>query len=168
MRKYIPIIPIITLILIPACSKKSTEPKINLKLKITPYERIIAIDETATFSMEIENVVDLFGFSAEIIFDSTKIELPENSVTKGEMWNGETLLHKENEPDRLNIMIGIKQTEGYDGINGNGILFDFKLKGINAGESQITIEALQLIDEHGIPISGFQDIEIFDSKLIIE
>ena len=170
MRKYIPIIPIIILILLSACSKKSTEPEINLKLKINPYEQIIAIDETATFSMEIEDAVNLFGFSAEIIFDSTRIELPENSVTKGEMWNGETLLLKENESDRLNITIGIKQTEGYDGINGNGILFYFTLKGINEGESQITIsnEALQLIDEHGTRISGFKDIEIFHSKLIIE
>ncbi len=168
MRKYLLAILIIILIILTACSEESTEPQTNLKLKISPSEQTITINDSATFSVEIENVTDLFAVSAEITFDSTMIELSKNPVTKGEFWNKETLLENINESDCLNICIGLTQTENDDGIDGNGTLFYFTLNGINIGESAITIGNLQLINENGGQVLGFDNIKISYANLIVE
>jgi len=168
MRKYLLAILIIILIILTACSEKSTEPQTNLKLKISPSEQTIAINELATFSVEIENVTDLFAVSAEITFESTMIELSENPVTKGEFWNGEPLLEYINESDCLNICIGLIQTENDDGIDGDGILFYFTVKGIDAGENIFKIENLKLINENGGQVLGFDNIEVSYANLIVE
>ncbi|MEA3476031.1 MAG: cohesin domain-containing protein [Candidatus Cloacimonadota bacterium] len=167
MRKYLPAILIIILILLTACSEESTEPQTNLKLKISPSEQTIAINEPATFSVKIENVTDLFAVSGEITFDNTMIELPENPVTKGEFWNGEPLLEYINESGCLNICIGLIQTENDDGIGGDGILFYFTVKGIDVGENIFTIENLKLINENGGQVLGFDDIEVSYANLIV-
>ena len=166
MRKYFNILLIIISIIIISCGgENGTEPDIQLKLMIEPSEKVINLGEEATFFVQIDNVIDLFGFSAEITFDNTKIELPANPIVIGEMWNAEVISEIFVESGCLSITIGFTQTEGYDGISGNGVLFYFTLVGTNSGESDITFENLELIDENANPISG---IEVNDGNLIIQ
>jgi len=60
------------------------------------------------------------------------------------------------------------QTSGNDGLNGNGILFDFTVKGIQIGSSTLTFENLTLINEEGDPVEGSDDITINDGFMIIQ
>jgi hypothetical protein len=159
---------IILPILIFSCSKSSTEPETNLILSITPSEQTVGIEIEATFSVDIENVTDLFAFSCEIVFDSTKITLPESSVTIGSFWSEDYISTSVNEDDRLNIAVGLEQTSGNDGLDGDGVLVNFKVKGIQIGESDLTIEKLSLINEEGDPVEGFDDITINNGFLIIQ
>ncbi|TSA27320.1 hypothetical protein D4R71_02340 [bacterium] len=174
MKRFLFIVPIVILILLVACggngNGNGTGPDTQLRLKIEPSEQTIGVNATATFSVKIENAVDLFAFSGEIIFDSTLIELPENPVTEGEFWNSETLKESINEHGCLNVCIGLTQTSGFDGINGDGTLFYFTLIGVSTGVSSITInpETLELIDENSEPIYGFEEIEVSGGELTIE
>ena len=172
MKNFLFIVPIVILILLVACggNGNGTGPNTQLRLKIEPSEQTIGVNAIATFSVKIENAVDLFAFSGEIIFDSTLIELPENPVTKGEFWNNEALKESINEPGCLNVCIGLTQTSGFDGIDGDGTLFYFTLRGVSTGVSSITINpvTLELIDENAAPIYGFEEIELSGGELNIE
>ena len=166
--KRLTILIIIFPVLFFSCSKCSTEPETNLILSITPSEQTVGIDTETTFSVEIENITDLFAFSCEIVFDSTKITLPESPVTIGSFWTIDYISTSINEDDRLNIAIGLEQTSGDDGLDGDGVLFDFKVKGIQIGESVLTFEKLTLLNEGGDPVEGFDKITIHDASLIIQ
>jgi len=166
--KRLAILIIIIPTLIFSCSKSSTEPETNLILSITPSEQTVGIDTEATFSVDIENVTDLFAFSCEIVFDSSKVTLPESPVTIGSFWSVDNISTSVNEDDRLNIAIGLEQTSGDDGLDGDDVIFNFKVKGIQIGESDLTIEKLSLINEEGDPVEGFDDIIINNGFLIIQ
>ena len=166
--KRLTILILIFPILIFSCSKSSTEPETNLIISITPSEQTVGIDIEVTFSVDIENVTDLFAFSCEIVFDSTKADLSENPVTIGSFWSADYISTSVNEDDRLNIAIGLEQTSVDDGLDGDGVLFNFKIKGIQIGESDLTIEKLSLINEEGDPVEGFDDITINNGFLITQ
>ncbi|MCK4312349.1 MAG: hypothetical protein KAW88_06415, partial [Candidatus Cloacimonetes bacterium] len=146
-----------------------TEPdKENLKLFITPSEQTVTVNSEVTFSVQIENVSDLFAFSGEIVFDSTKVSIPDNPITEGEFWTGDLISTSQNESDRLCIAIGLVQTEEEDGIDGEGILFSFKLIGFALGESDLTFDNLYIINEDGDLVEGFVEMEITNGKIIIQ
>ncbi len=151
-----------------SCSKSSTEPETDLILSITPSEQTVGIDIETTFSVEIENITDLFAFSCEIVFDSTKVTLPESAVTIGSFWSADYISISVNDDDRLNVAIGLEQTSGDDGLDGTGVLFDFKIKGIQIGTSALTFENLSLINEEGDPVDEFDDITLNNGLLIIQ
>jgi len=103
------------------------------------------------------------------VFDSLLVSLPSNHVTIGDFWEDtETILTSENENGRLCIAIGLIQTELEDGIDGDGILFNFSLIGGQIGESDIVFENIYIIDENGLVVDGFEDIEISSAHLIIQ
>ena len=73
-----------------------------------------------------------------------------------------------NEDDRLNVAIGLVQTPGDDGLDGDGVLFNFKVKGIQIGSSNLTFDNLSLINEEGYHVDGFDDITMNNGLLIIQ
>ncbi len=169
MKRLLLIVYVTLSILVISCSDNCTEPdKENLKLFITPSEQTVTVNSEVTFSVQIENVSDLFAFSGEIVFDSTKVSIPDNPITEGEFWTGDLISTSQNESDRLCIAIGLVQTEEEDGIDGEGILFSFKLIGFALGESDLTFDNLYIINEDGDLVEGFVEMEITNGKIIIQ
>ncbi|MDP8200809.1 MAG: cohesin domain-containing protein [Candidatus Tenebribacter burtonii] len=151
-----------------SCSESSTEPETDLTSSITPSEQTVGLDIEATFSVEIENIADLFAFSCEIVFDSTLVTLPENPLTIGSFWSADYISTSISDNDRLNIAIGLEQSSGIDGLSGNGVLFDFRVKGIQFGSSSLTFENITLINDEGEPVDGFDNITLSDGLIIIQ
>ena len=152
-----------------SCSSDSTEPEVNnLKLMFSPAEQTAPVNTGTDFVIKVENAENLFGFSAEIVFDNSVAELVPNSVVVGGFWNTDLLEMNISEDDRLSIIISLLQTSNEDGIDGNGELFTFSIEGIAIGESDLTFENLQMIDENGNEVSNFDELEITNGKLIVE
>ena len=152
-----------------SCSSDSTEPEEeNLKLVFSPAEQTVPINTEVEYTISVDNSKKLFAFSAEIVFDNTIAELVQNSVSVGGFWNSEIVELNVIEEDRLSIAISSQQTSGEDGIDGNGELFTFSIEGHTTGQTNLTFENLQMIDENGNDIVNFDDIEITNGKLIIE
>jgi len=152
-----------------SCSSDSTEPEVgNLKLMFNPAEQIVPENTEADYVIKIENVENLFAFSTEIVFDNSVAELVEDAVTVGGFWNSEIVELNVIEEDRLSITISMQQTSDEDGIDGNGELFTFSINGYSLGQTNLTFENLQMIDENGNDVANFDDIEITNGKLIIE
>ena len=150
------------------CSEDNpNEPDTDLKIMIDPAEQSINVQNEADFNIKIENVSNLFAISIEITFDENLISVPENTVSVGDFWDSITISEYIIEPGCLNICIGLIQSSTADGVSGNGSLFSFKLKGDNAGVSEITLQNLQLIDENGSQISNFDGIIISNGSLVI-
>ena len=170
MKKLLLMMSLTLSILVISCSDNGTEPddEEGLNLLITPSEQTVTVNSEVTFSVQIENVSDLFAFSGEIVFDSTKVSIPENPVTEGDFWTSDLISTSQNEADRLCVTIGLVQTEEEDGIDGDGILFSFKLIGFAVGESDLTFENLYLIDEDSELVDNFNEIEITNGKVIIQ
>ena len=166
--KYLTILILIFLLVFFSCSKSSTEPETNMVLSIAPYEQTVGIDLETTFSVEIQNITGLFAFSCEIVFDSTNVSLPENPIIVGSFWSADYISTSINGDDRLNVAIGLVQTSGNDGLDGAGVLFNFKVKGIQIGTSDLTFENLSLINEEGNAVDGFDNITINNGLLIIQ
>ncbi len=159
---------IVLTVIFMSCSDNGTEPESNLKIIISPTEKHIVVESIAIFEVKIENVDNLFAFSGEIHFDSTLVELQTNQIIVGDFWNVNPLIETIIETDCLNICIGLTQTEDPDLISGSGTLFSFSLKGVNIGQSDITLSNIQLIDENGSLIENFNEIEISNSILYVE
>ena len=152
-----------------SCSSDSTEPEVNnLKLMFSPAEQTVPVNTETDYVIKVEDAENLFGFSAEIVFDNSVAELVPNSVVVGGFWNTDLLEMNISEDDRLSIIISLLQTSNEDGIDGNGELFTFSIKGIAIGESDLTFENLQMIDENGNEVSNFNELEITSGKLIVE
>ena len=168
MKNIFNIVLIAILLFAIGCSKDSpNEPDTDLKILIDPAEQNISIDSETEFNVKIENVSSLFAISVEITFDETLLSVPDNAVSVGDFWNSAAITAYVVESNRLNIAIGLTQTDDADGVSGNGTLFSFKLKGNNTGISDISLQNLQLIDENGTQVSNFDGIIISNGSLEI-
>ena len=148
---------------------KSTDPQDNnLKLVISPSDQTVNVDNQADYNVILENADDLFGFSAEIIFNGNIIELPENSVVTGDIWGDNSITVVENEIDRLSITIGLIQTSETDVLTGDLNLFTFTVQGKASGSSQLSFQNLYLIDEDGNEIPGIDDLEIETGNITVQ
>ena len=159
---------IVLSVILLSCSDNGTEPEAKLKIMISPIEQNIVCDSIAFLEIKIENASNLFAFSGEIHFNQMVAEVQSDLNQAGEFWNSETIMQCVTETDCLNICIGLTQTDENDYIDGSGTLIEFAVKGINSGESDFTISNLQLIDENGLLIENFNEIEIIDSILYVE
>ncbi len=170
LRNILIMLVIATIIFSISCSNgSSTEPEEeNLKLMFSPAEQSVPIDTEAEYVIFVENVEQMFAFSTEIVFNSEITELLQNAVSVGSFWNADLVELNMIEEDRLSITISMQQTSGEDGMNGDGELFSFSLNGLTLGESNLTFENLQMIDEDGNEVSNFNDIEITNGKLTVE
>ena len=158
---------ILTMIFL-SCSDNGTEPESKLKIIISPSEKHIVNDSITEFKIKIENATNLFAFSGEIHFDSLFVELQTDQITFGDFWNVDPLFATITETGCLNICIGLTQTNDSDSISGSGTLLNFSLKGINIGQSDITLNNIQLINENGSLIDKFDEIEISNSIIYVE
>ena len=122
--KRLAILILILPVLFFSCSQSSTEPETTLIFSMTPSEQTVGIDIETTFSVEIENITDLFAFSCEIVFDNAIVILPESPITIGSFWSVDYISTSMNDDDRLNVAIGLVQTPGDDGLDGSGTLFN--------------------------------------------
>ncbi len=168
-KRILLIIIIAAMIFTISCSSDSTEPEVeNLKLMFSPAEQTVPTNTETDYVIKIENAENLFGFSAEIVFVNSIAELVQDAVTIGGFWNSNQVDFSVEEEDRLSITVSLQQTSNEDGIDGNGDLFTFSIKGIAIGESDLTFENLIMIDENGIEVSNFDEIEITNGKVIVE
>ena len=152
-----------------SCSSDSTEPEVeNLKLMFSPAEQTAPVNTETDYVVRVENAENLFGFSAEIVFDNSIAELVQDVVIIGGFWNSNPVDLSVEEDDRLSITVSLQQTPNEDGIDGDGELFTFSINGIAVGESDLTFENLMMIDENGDEVSNFDGIEITSGKLIVE
>lgn len=168
-RKIIFVLLILTMLLLLSCSSSSTEPDAgDLSLQFSPAEQIVPADTAADYAITIENAEGLFAFSTEIVFNNTIAELVQDAVVIGDFWNAETVELNVLEEDRLSIAISLQQTPENNGIDGDGELFSFSILGSTIGQTTLTFEELQLLDENGNDIPNFNNIEIINGNLIVE
>lgn len=152
-----------------SCPKDPTEPEVeNLKLTFSPVEQTVPVNSEVNYIIKVENAENLFAFSAEIVFDSSVAQLVQDAVIVGEFWNYDLVELSIIEDDRLSITISLQQTSNEDGIDGDGELFTFGIEGSVVGQTNLTFENLQMIDENGNEILNFDEIEITNGKLIVE
>ncbi|MCF7919470.1 MAG: cohesin domain-containing protein [Candidatus Cloacimonetes bacterium] len=166
MKKIILII--LSAIMLLSCSNGGTDPKEQLAIMISPAENHIVNDSMVEFVVRIENVSNLFAFSGELKYDSSIVEIQSDQVAAGSFWSIEPLCDCIAETGCLNICIGLTQTNGIDRINGSGTLFTFSLKGINIGQSEISLSNIQLINENGELINNFNELELSSSIVYVE
>lgn len=160
---------IVAIALIFGCDDNGTEPKNeNLTLSISPSETTMLVDNTISLEVQIENVSNLFAVSMEIVFDEDLLSLPDNPTTIGDFWSDNTVDLTINDPDRLNITIGLQKSSEIDGLNGSGTLFAFELTALTIGEADILIRNLHLLDENGNNVTNFEEIVKNEGKIEIE
>ncbi len=160
---------VISMIVISACSTTTDEPSRTLTILIEPQDNTISIGETTELSFNIKNVFDLFGISVEIVFDSTKIDLPNNYFSLGNVWaEHQTITMIKKESNRLNVGIVSEDGNYSQVINGDCTLFRFLIKGLSIGESSLMIENITLINKEGSNIEGLEGLDILNSNIIIE
>ena len=67
-----------------SCSSDSTEPVVeNFKLIFSPAEQTVPVYTETDYIIKVEDAENLFGFSAEIVFDNSVAELVPNTVVVG-------------------------------------------------------------------------------------
>lgn len=175
MKKYIKIhltgiILIIFCFAIFSSCSDSSKPYKYLTLSITPAQDSIFVGDTINFKVKIQDATDLYGFHLEIGFDSTRVEIPANFWSMGEFWSGHSFLNDSYQYSSKFSIVVILLGEG-DGISGSGELFNFSLRGISEGISELEIienSSLYLVDNKGELIEEFDNLTINNANLIIK
>jgi hypothetical protein len=140
----------------------------DLILKISPSSQITSIDEEITYQVKVENVEDLFAISLEIVFDGTFVELPDEPLSIGSCWGSDVISTYVSEIDRINVAIGLTQGGNLEELEGDETLFEFTILGKAAGESEISVYNLTMIDDEGNLIEDFDEIEIENSYVTVQ
>ena len=174
MKKYLFYI-LIILIMILSCSKDepTPPPQANVILKMEPNPQTVAVGDSVDFGVKIEDAEDLFAVSMEIVFDSSMISFQNSDfvIVNEDFWIGETQGLSVLESEKLNVAIGLVQTDGIDAISEDGILFRFNFTADDStGSTYLEFQNINLLDEDGIQIDGSNenDITIQNGELIIE
>jgi type 1 fimbria pilin len=165
--KRILILLIVIAAFITSCND-STDPQNDyLTLKISPSDQTVNVNDQVTFSVVLENAENLFGFSAELLFNGNIVELPEDTVVAGDNWGENSITVVENEIDRLSVTIGLTQSSNADAINGDVTLFSFTLQGKAIGSSELWFQDIYLIDEDGNSIPEIDELEIKTGNITV-
>ena len=167
MKRIILLLIVLAAVLI-SCNDNTAPKDNNLVLKISPGEQTVNIGDQVTYSVVLENAKDLFGFSAEIIFSGDLVELSDEFFTVSSVWGDDVISLGKDEIDRLNVAIGLQQTTGEDGLEGDLTLFTFTLLGKAIGISELFFQNLNLIDEEGNPLEGIEDLEIVTGNITVQ
>ncbi len=166
-KQLLLIISIITCVVLFSCSKLES-PSENLSVTITPAENTISIGESVQLFINIIDVSDLFGITAEIVFDSDIIEVPEEYFIIGNFWDGlQPITYTKQEAECLNIGIVLVNNLNNQPVNGSGVLFSVSFKGIAEGEVSISIENLKLVNRDGNPVEGFKIVIIKNATIVV-
>jgi len=166
-KQLLLIISIITCVVLFSCSKLES-PSENLSVTITPAENTISIGESVQLFINIIDVSDLFGITAEIVFDSDIIEVPEEYFIIGSFWDDlQPITYTKQEAERLNIGIVLVNNLNNQPVNGSGVLFSVSFKGIAEGEASISIENLKLVNRDGNPVEGFEIVKIKNATIVV-
>ncbi len=166
-KQLLLIISMITCVVLFSCSKLES-PSENLSVTITPAENTISIGESVQLFINIIDVSDLFGITAEIVFDSDIIEVPEEYFIIGSFWDDlQPITYTKQEAERLNIGIVLDNNLNNQPVNGSGVLFSVSFKGIAEGEASIFIENLKLVNKEGNPVEGFDIVIIKNATIVV-
>jgi len=168
MKKYhIIIVSILACILISACSDLEDTSK-ELSITITPVESTISINEEIQLFVNITDVSDLFGIAIEIKFDEDLIEVEDEYFTLGSIWDGtQPITYTNQETGRLNIAIVLEDNVNVQPISGSGKLFSLSFISVAEGESNLYIDKINLINQAGNPVEGFDEVVIKNATIII-
>ena len=163
------ILVIIFVVVITGCSD-SSKPYKYFTLSITPEQDSIVVNETANYSVKVQDAINLYGIHLEVSFDSTNVELPDEYLSVGDFWSDHYFLKETyNYPNKFSVVISLIGEK--DGISGSGSLFEFNIKAIEQGICALEIinnSYLYLVDKNGELIEEFDNITIQNANLIIE
>lgn len=118
-------------------------------LSFYPQQRQIEINNTAAFTIGLNNVHDLFAISFDIICDTfftrvTDVDVPPHNLLD---MGGVYFYHSI--PGGVSIFMGRTQTPENDNLNGGGPLINVSFRGIAAGASSIGFYNVLIVDENG-------------------
>ena len=166
MKKYIIITFVFAIVLILLGCGTTTEEN-NLKLYFSESEYNTPLNSYTEITVKIDNAENLFAFSMVIDYNTSIVECKESSLISGGFWSGNLVEMSIEDGNGLNVCIGLKQSNGINGITGSGDLFSFQLKGKSVNEASLEIKSVNLIDEDGNNINNFDNLEITNSIVIV-
>lgn len=130
--------------------------KFGMSLK--PSKTQIAVGESFTLDVWVNNVNNLFGAALSIKFEDAILEV--NSVTLKNKFLGSDVVTIDNEDGKGRYAIAVTQKAGNSGKSGSGVLATIEFVGKKSGQSHITIitETVELMASTGskIDISGME------------
>lgn len=139
----------------------------ELCIKIAPEEATIAIGEELILEVELEDVDDLYAMSVEIVFDAAILTLADEPLILGDDWGDEVISTYVSEMDRINIAIGLTNSEDVE-MDGDMELFKIKLLGVDTGQSMVNIHNLNIYNDDGELIEDFAEIEIENAMVRVQ
>jgi len=160
---------LIVFIIINSGCSDSTKPIKHLTLSIDNPEDSIYTNETVNFKVKIQDATQLYAFHLEIGYDSTKFDIPQDHITIGSFWFQHNYLWDYYQYDeKFSVALFLFEESG---ISGDGTLFEFQMKGIEQGITEIEIlnnSSLYLIDKNGELIEEFDNLTIKNTNLLIK
>ena len=125
----------------------------DVVLFVSPSSSEMNIGETKVISIDVANVVDLYGFEFKLKYDTyllDAIDVAEGDFLKS---GGDTFVSKMEINDTAGyVWVVITLMSAPSGVSGNGTLATITFKAINSGISQLGLYDTILGDSYGDPI----------------
>lgn len=129
-----------------------------VSVSITPYPRTAQVQQSFSFSVQLDSVTQMRGFSISIAYDPTKISY--SRVTRGAIFNGMQLNWWRVNPDTL----GVLHVEGIvfgagTYVTGPGILMNASFTALAGDYTPLEISFLEVYDVVGYAIPAIESID---------
>ncbi len=126
-----------------------TEPEPEVAVRLSPAQVSASPGTEFEMSIMLENSVDIFGLTFDVVFDSTAVGVGEGSVEFGDLFGETPLTLSIVEPGRISFGVSLSQTPGVDQVSGTGEVASISFTSFGAAQSEIRLQSVQAVDETG-------------------
>jgi stage II sporulation protein D len=150
----------------PSTSAKNTPFSSNLSachLSFSPSTLPVEIEKQWKLELLVSSTSSMQGFSLDLVYDSTFLEIDENSISEGSFLNAgnkTTIFLKKKENNKIHI--GLAREGKAGGVVGEGILLLIEGKALKEGSSEILLHNLHVFN------SQLEEIESSSDKAVLK
>jgi len=129
-----------------------TGPEPGTRLVLSPVQIDAAVGTEFTQTVTLENSVDVFGLTFDVVFDTMVVSFVEDSVEFGDLFGEDALTMSVAEGGRVSLGVSLAQTPDVDQVAGSGEVANLSFTVVGTRESEISLQSVVAIDEAGEPV----------------
>jgi len=143
-------------------------PESAVYVGLSPKYSTAQVGQVLTIELIAQQAIDLFGFSCEILFDTTMVRILSDSMKVGTLLGSDVISIFKVDHDTLSI--GITRKAGSGGVSGEGVISSFGIEPLRQGISNLRIldNNFKMTDSKGVELVTVEELLKDDAEIEAE
>lgn len=127
------------------------EPAPQVALRLSPPSVEAAPGTEFEVSLILENSLEVFGLSVDVVFDSTAVGVVPGGVTLGDLFGETPIALVMIGSDRVSVGASLPQTPAEDRVTGSGVVASIRFASRDTVRSEIGLRSVLAVTDSGEP-----------------